>query len=137
MEMIQCGYEGGQNTVPVFNESGSYQGPNEMNTELAAAVLFVMNLEETSLMLYCITKKKKNGDLGATKRREKVKVIYGGEVTCVRESSGVSIFLCKLQRACFKSLSSIRSLALSMYLEALFFFIPWGDMNSCWAKSML
>lgn len=60
----------------------------------------------------------KSGDLGDTKRRQKVKVIYRGEMTCVSESSGISIFLYKLQGAYFKSLSFIRSLEFSMYLEA-------------------
>lgn len=79
----------------------------------------------------------KSGDVGDTKRRQKVKVFCPwGEKACVSESRGIYIFLCKLQGIYSISLQCIRFLRIFCVLRSLSL-IPRGDMNSFWAKRML
>lgn len=59
----------GLDTITVFNEN-NYERWNKTRTELAAVILFVINLEETSYNVFMhYEKSMKSGDIRNTGRR--------------------------------------------------------------------
>lgn len=118
--------------VIVYNEN-SYKGQKEIKTVFGGhSVCNEFGRNFLNAFLHQ-EKSMQSGDVDDRERRQKVKVVCRGEGTCVSQSSGISIFLPKLQGASFKF---IRFLEFSNNLEASLSY-PKGDMNSFWAKMML